>query len=92
MTKETDNRMFMDNEPQRNEQEKDFLKTESDKQLIEDVDISPSFVSEDGDGKNLEGMFPETGMKHSAYQDEFSHEPVIKHGRSEEEETHKSNE
>ncbi|MCG3088857.1 hypothetical protein [Sporosarcina cyprini] len=92
MTKETDNRMFMESERQQKEKDKDSFITESDKQLIEDVDISPSFVSEDGDGKHLEGMFPETGMKHSAYQDEFSHEPVIKHGRSEEEETHKSNE
>ncbi|GKV57441.1 hypothetical protein NCCP2222_33880 [Sporosarcina sp. NCCP-2222] len=87
MTKETDNRLFMENE-----QGKDFLKTESDKQLIEDVDISPSFVSEEGDGKDLEGMFPETGMKHSAYQDEFSHEPVIKHGRTEEDEILTDNE
>ena len=87
MTKETDNRLFMENE-----QGKDFLKTESDKQLIKDVDISPSFVSEEGDGKDLEGMFPETGMKHSAYQDEFSHEPVIKHGRTEEDEILTDNE
>lgn len=78
MTKETDNRMFMESERQQNEKDKDSFITESDKQLIEDVDISPSFVSEDGDGKDFEGMFPETGMKHSAYQDEFSHEPVIK--------------
>ncbi|QTD41968.1 hypothetical protein [Sporosarcina sp. Te-1] len=88
MTNEQNNGMSMENERRRLEQDReyqaDFLDNEFNKQLIEDVDVAPSFVSEEGEGKDLDGMFPEMQLKSSPYQDEFSQEPVIKQGRDEE--------
>ncbi|MBB4827125.1 hypothetical protein HNO89_004419 [Sporosarcina luteola] len=88
MTNEQNNGMSMENERRRLEQDReyqaDFLENEFNKQLIEDVNVAPSFVSEEGEGKELDGMFPEMELKNSPYQDEFSQEPVIKQGRDEE--------